>query len=653
MLRPTSTLAPEMRRLLLATAALSLLSAGSILLAQSPGPQTPSTVADAQAFVERANTELLDLNNAASLADWTAETYIDEDTEALDARLQSQVTGRQLDLIAESHRFDHRALPLELSRQIKLLQLTVTAAPRDPKLLDEQTQLAAQLTGVYGKGKFCPDTPPGQQPAPGANCMGIDAISGIMAKSRDPEELTRLWVGWHAIGAPMRDKYARFMELQNIGARELGYHDTGEFWRAGYDMTAPEFSAEVERAWAQLEPLYRELRTYVRARLIAKYGKAADRPDGMIPAQLLGNMWAQEWGNIYDIVAPTDPMLSQFKPVDLESALKRQIAEHDSTAAPAFVAGTDLTSDKGHSASLAAGRDMVHYGEDFFKSLGFAPLPATFWERSQFVHPRDREVVCHASAWDVDSTDDLRVKMCIEVDADYFTTVHHELGHNFYQRAYNKQPFLLRNGANDGFHEAIGDSIALSITPAYLKKLGLTDSEPPAEADIPLQLRTALDKVAFLPFAVALDKWRWQVFSGEIKPADYNKAWWQLREKYQGIAPPVERSEADFDAGAKNHVPTNVPYIRYFLARIYQFQFYKAMCDASGYTGPLNRCSFYGSKAAGDKLKQMLEAGQSKPWQQTLKDMTGTDHLDAQPMLDYFAPLYAWLKEQNGSGAAR
>jgi peptidyl-dipeptidase A len=446
----------------------------------------------------------------------------------------------------------------------------------------------------------------------------------------------------------MKDKYTRFIELQNIGAKELGYNDTGELWRAPYDMTPAQFSAEVERTWAQLEPLYRELHHYVRARLIAKYGKAAERPDGLIPAELLGNMWAQEWGNIYDIVAPTDPKLSQFKPVDLESALKKQIAEKDPAAAPAFDPATDLSSDKGHAASLAAGRAMVHYGENFFTSLGFAPLPKSFWERSQFVHPRDRDVVCHASAWDVDSVEDLRVKMCIEVNADYFTTVHHELGHNFYQRAYNKQPFLFRGGANDGFHEAIGDSIALSITPAYLKTLGLAAEEPPVEADIPLQLRTALDKVAFLPFALALDKWRWQVFSGEIKPADYNKAWWALREKYQGVAPPAGRTEADFDAGAKMHVPANVPYARYFLARIYQFQFYKAMCDASGYKGPLNRCSFYGSKAAGEKLNTMLQAGQSRPWQETLKEMTGTDHLDAQAMLDYFAPLYQWLKEQNG-----
>jgi peptidyl-dipeptidase A len=643
-MKPTYTSAMRNR---VVSAALSFALAASVALAQSSADTGAPTVAAAQTFVDRASAELLQVSSDDARAQWIADTDITEDTEATVALLDAQTTARTLALTEESHRFDHLLLPPSLRRQILLMQLNTPAAPKDPKLLAEQTQLAAELTGMYGKGKYCPDTPAGQTPAPGAKCMGIDEISDLMAKSHDPQELTRLWVGWHAIGAPMRDKYSRYIALQNIGAQELGYHDTGELWRAGYDMSPAQFSAELEHAWQQLEPLYRALHDYVRARLIAQYGKAADRPDGMIPAQLLGNMWAQEWGNIYDIVAPADPRLSQFKPLDLEAALKQQIAAKDPAAALAFVPGADLSSDAGHAAELAAARDMVHYGESFFKSLGFAPLPKTFWERSQFVHPRDAEVVCHASAWDLDFADDLRVKMCIEVSADYFTTVHHELGHNFYQRAYNQQPYLFRNGANDGFHEAIGDSIALSITPAYLKTLGLATTEPPAEADIPLQLRTALDKVAFLPFALALDQWRWQVFSGQVKPADYNKAWWALREKYQGVAPPVDRTESEFDPGAKNHIPTNVPYARYFLARIYQFQFFKAMCDASGYSGPLNRCSFYDSKGAGDKLNHMLEAGQSQPWQQTLKEMTGIDHLDAQAMIDYFAPLYTWLKEQN------
>ena len=617
----------------------------------------PPTVADAKAFLDRANAALLKAAVDGSHAEWLAETYINEDSEATTALLNEQGSKLSLDLIAESHRFDKLKLPDDLRRQIMLLQVNAPAAPHDPKLLAEETQLAAQLTGMYGKGKYCDLA---------GKCMSVDDVDTFMAKNRDAEQLTKVWAGWHSVGAPMRTQYARFIELQNIGAKEQGYKDAGELWRAGYDMKPAEFSAELDHAWAQLEPLYRELHTYVRHRLIAKYGAAADRKDGLIPAQLLGNTWAQEWGNIYDIVGPTDPKLAQFQPSDLEGALLKQIADKEGPAAKPYIpcqqrieikadlgqptpACANANGDPMQASHTVAAKAMVHYGENFFTSLGFPSLPKTFWERSQFVHPRDRDVVCHASAWDVDQVDDLRVKMCIEVSADYFTTVHHELGHNFYQRAYNQQPMLFRNGANDGFHEAIGDAIALSITPAYLKQIGLAGDEPPAEADIPLQLRTALDKVAFLPFALALDTWRWQVFSGQIKPADYNKSWWTLRAKYQGVAPPVERSEADFDPGAKNHIPTNVPYARYFLARIYQFQFYKAMCDASGYKGPLNRCSFYGSKAAGDKLNTMLATGQSQSWQQTLKAMTGTDHLDAQPMLDYFAPLYNWLKQQNAA----
>jgi peptidyl-dipeptidase A len=327
-------------------------------------------------------------------------------------------------------------------------------------------------------------------------------------------------------------------------------------------------------------------------------------------------MWAQEWGNIYDVVAPPSGPL----PYDLGAILKAR--------------NTDS-------------QQLVRYGEGFYKSLGFDPLPGTFWKRSMLSHPRDRDVVCHASAWDVDNVRDVRIKACFQPTADDFVTVHHELGHNYYQMAYRNQPFFFRDGANDGFHEAIGDSIALNVTPDYLKKLGLIDAVPPPSADIPLLLHTALDKIAFLPFGLLIDKWRWQVFSGQVTPEHYNSAWWALREKYQGIAPPVERSEADFDPGAKYHIPGNVPYMRYFLARVYQFQFYRAMCQAAGYQGPLNRCSVYGSKEAGARLNAMLELGRSKPWPETLKVMTGSDKADASAIVEYFQPLIDWLKEQN------
>ena len=290
---------------------------------------------------------------------------------------------------------------------------------------------------------------------------------------------------------------------------------------------------------------------------------------------------------------------------------------------------------------------MVQYGENFFKSLGFAPLPQTFWERSLFVKPRDRDVVCHASAWDIDIVDDLRIKMCLDITAEDFSTIHHELGHNFYQRAYDKQPFLFRDSANDGFHEAIGDTIALSVTPEYLVKLGFIAKAPDPSKDIGLLLNKALEKIAFLPFGLMIDQWRWKVFSGEIPPEKYNEAWWELRLKYQGIAPPVARTEEDFDPGAKYHVAANVPYMRYFLADILQFQFHRALSRTAGCTGPLNRCSIYGNQDAGKKLNAMLEMGASQPWQDALFELTGQRQMDATAIRDYFAPLQKWLDEQN------
>lgn len=568
------------------------------------------TVQEAQAFMDKAEAELLDLGNLAASAAWVQATYITDDSILVAAKEGERVIARQTELVNEAKRFEGLQLPPDLARKFLLLKLGLNLpAPSDPKLRTELTQTAANLDASYGRGKYCPGNDE-------SKCMGIDEIGVKMAKSRDPQELADLWVGWHKVGAPMKPHYARFVELSNQGARELGFADTGALWRAGYDMPPDAFSADIERLWKQVEPLYLELHTYVRHRLIQKYGAAAERPDGMIPAHLLGNMWAQEWGNVYDVVAPPAAPATY----DLEKAL------------------ADRKTDA---------KGMVRFGEGFFRSLGFPALPDTFWERSMLTRPRDRDVVCHASAWDVDNDMDVRLKMCIHGTADDFVTVHHELGHNYYQMAYRHQPFLFRNGANDGFHEAIGDSIALSITPEYLKTLGLIDKVPPTDADIPLLLHTAMDKIAFLPFGLLIDKWRWEVFSGQVKPADYNKAWWELREKYQGVAPPVARTEDDFDPGAKYHIPGNTPYMRYFLARVYQFQFYRAMCRASGYQGPLNRCSFFNSKEAGAKLNAMLELGQSKPWPEALKAMTGEDKADASAMIEYFQPLLTWLKEQN------
>jgi peptidyl-dipeptidase A len=584
----------------------------------APGGAAPS-VAQARAFLDTAERELATLGLKSAQASWVAATYITDDTEAISADAQERYSVAVQQLALQAKRYDALTLPPDLRRKMTLLKLGLTAPPpSDPAKASELTKITVGLEADYGKGTYCRRGKLGQPAAAGGDsaCYQIGALSRVLVESRNPAELLDAWRGWHTISRDMRPRYARFVELSNEGARELGFKDLGAMWRSNYDMPPDQFSQELERLWGQVRPLYLSLHAYTRARLNAQYGDSVVPKRGMIPAHLLGNMWAQEWGNVYPIVAPRNATPTY----DLTALLKAK--------------QTDV-------------RGMFKYGEGFFTSLGFDTLPATFWARSMLTKPRDREVVCHASAWDVDSKDDLRIKMCTEVTGEDFVTVHHELGHNFYQRAYKGQPTLFQNGANDGFHEAIGDAVALSITPDYLMKVGLLDRAPSAAADTALLLRQALDKVAFLPFGLLIDQWRWKVFSGEVKPADYNKAWWELRNRYQGVSAPVARSEADFDPGAKFHVPGNTPYTRYFLARVLQFQFYRAMCREAGYTGPLHKCSFYDSKAAGAKLATMLEAGQSRPWQDILFEMTGERQMDAGAMMEYFAPLKTWLDQQN------
>src|SRR6267142_7119020 len=545
------------------------------------------TADDAKKFIDGANQTLLKLGTEASQADWVANTYITDDTQALTAKASQVYIDTAAKFAKEAPKYDKLELPPDIRRQLNLLKVSlVMVNPSDPREAEELTNIAAGLNAAYGKGKYCED------PEKKETCLNIDDITKIMAESRDEKRLRKVWEGWHTISPPMKKDYARFAELSNKGARELGFADTGAMWRAKYDMPPDAFARELDRLWDQVRPLYLDLHAYVRMKLHEKYGDVVPEK-GPIPAYLLGNIWAQDWSNIYPLVAP---------------------AKSD-----AGYSVTDLL--KQHK---VAPIDMVKIGERFYTSIGFAPLPKTFWERSLFVRPKDREVVCHASAWDIDLAEDVRIKMCIDQTAEDFTTIHHELGHNFYQRAYKDQPVLFRDSANDGFHEAIGDTIALSVTPEYLVKIALLDTAPDASRDLGLLMNKSLEKIAFLPFGLLVDQWRWKVFSGEVKREDYNKAWWELRLKYQGVVPPSPRGEDFFDPGAKYHVPDNTPYTRYFLAAILQFQFHRALSKTAGCTLPLNRCSIYQSKPAGERLNAMLAMGQSKPWPEALDALTGS-----------------------------
>ena len=575
-------------------------------------PERTRTAEGAREFVAAAEKDLFDLGLIGARAAWVNATYITDDTDALNTYFGTISTEKGVKYATDAAKWlQVPGLDPDTERKLNLLRGGLTlAAPTTPGAAAELNDIATRLQSAYGKGRARHN---------GKVVTGDDA-EALMGTLRDPKQLAEVWQTWHeTTGRPMKPDYVRMVDIANAGAKELGYADTGAMWRSQYDMSPEQFSQMYDRILSELDPLYRQLHCYTRTKLNQKYGSAIQPATGPIRADLLGNMWAQEWGNVYDIVAPKGAGDIGY---DLGDLLKK----------------------KGYTPI-----DMVKTGERFYTSLGLPALPGTFWQRSQITRPRDRDVICHASAWDVDSKEDLRIKMCTKVNSDDFVTIHHELGHNYYQRAYKDQPYLYQNGANGGFHEAIGDFIALSVTPEYLVQIGLLDRSkvPSPDKDIGLLLRQGMDKVAFMPFAYLVDKWRYGVFDGSITPATYNQAWVDLKQRYQGVVPPVSRSAADFDPGAKFHIPGNTTYERYFFARVLQFQFYKAACDMSGWKGPLHRCSFYGNKEVGRRLNQMLSMGASRPWPDALEAFTGTREISGKPMLEYFAPLQAWLEQQN------
>jgi len=593
------------------------LFAGALLvitLAACSQQATEETIAaapteTAEEFVARVNEELSELGRELGAAGWVRATYITEDTAIMSSLARERYAKWHGETVEAAMAYDDQELSAETRRAIDLLKLgTSLPTPKDAAKRRELTEIATELTGIYGAGKYCRSDD---------DCISGTDLELKMQQSRNYDELLELWEGWREIALPMRDKFERYVELANEGAGTLGYDNLGEMWRAGFDMSPAEFQSETGRLWEQVKPLYDELHCHVRAKLGEVYGEDKVPQDGPIPAHLLGNMWAQEWAPLFDLLEPY-PGVSDL---DVDSTLKTK----------------DFSP-----------QEMVRSAENFYVSLGMPRLPDTFWERSQFTKPQDREVVCHASAWGLDGGNDLRIKMCINQTYDELRVIYHELGHNYYQGAYKNQPPLFQGGAHGGFHEAIGDTVVLSMTPGYLEEVGLISSaEQSEQAVINRQMQMALDSIAFLPFGKLIDEWRWAVFSGEVAPEDYNKAWWDMRLKYQGIAPAVERTEDHFDPGAKYHVPANVSYTRYFLARILQFQFQRALCETAGHEGDLYSCSVFGNKEAGAKFQAMLETGQSAPWQETLEKLTGTQEMDATAIIDYFAPLMAYLKEQN------
>ena len=642
------------RHLLLPLAvAASLLTLSACRKEASPeaAPATaPSAAAGetADQFVARVNAELKAAYPEQTSAQWLSSTFINDDSQRIAAKSNERALAQLNQWIEQAKAFEGTPMSADSQRALKLLKLmTSMPAPRDPQKLAELTTIAARMEGMYGAGSFCT----GEGDA--KKCRQLGELEDVLRSSRDYDAQLEAWQGWHTIAKPMRQDYMRFVELVNQGSREMGFADAGAMWRSGYDMPADEFAAETDRLWGQVQPLFEQLHCYTRDKLTQAYG--VDRGQvagGLLPAHLMGNMWQQDWGNLWDMLEPYKGVGSLDITAALEQQYQRDLGAAQYKRGPG--ASVQARFEAQREAQLAVARQMTERAQEFYTSLGMRKLPDSYWANTQFIKPLDRDVVCHASAWDMNmggadgKSPDVRTKMCIKPNEEDFTTIYHELGHIYYDLAYNHQPPLFQGGANDGFHEAIGDTIVLAMTPRYLQSIGLVDGQAQSEqALINAQMRMALAKVAFLPFGLMIDRWRWGVFDGSITPDHYNQAWWELKAKYQGVAPASARGEEFFDAGAKYHVPGNTPYTRYFLSHILQFQFYKSLCEAAGHTGPLYECSFHGNAEAGRKFQTMLAHGASQPWQATLKELTGSEQIDGGAVLEYFAPLQEWLKQQN------
>ncbi len=602
-----------MHKLLLSTLLLS------IVVISSCSSQQASTLneSDVETFLERVELEDKTLGPVASSAYWIGSNFITYDSQKVVADYGKRFQLLALERARQAATFDKVLVSEENRRKLNLIKNSfVMPSPLDDALAGEIAGISAELDAMYGTGQHCFGE---------GDCYDLEAFEAVIDNSRDPDELLKAWEGWRNIGKPMKDMYLRMVEIGNLGAKDLGYDGLTDLWFSQYDMPADDFLDETDRVWDELKPLYDALHCHVRNELSEHYGEAVVSKEGSMPAHVLGNMWGQSWANIYDLVYTPDNPKADTN-IDLTKILEeKDIGEIE----------------------------MVEIAENFFLSLGFEPLPKTFWERSLFIKPQDHNVVCHASAWDLDSdANDLRVKMCIERNAEDFSTIHHELGHIFYYQAYSQQPSIFQGGANDGFHEAVGDLLTLSITPDYYHKIGMiTEAEAiNAKSDpISLLMQQALDGVVSVPWTLMLDKWRAGVFSGETSEAELNNSWWELREYYQGIEAPRERDADAFDPGAKYHIPGNTPYTRYYLAKILQYQFHESLCNQIGFEGPLHECSIYNNELAGEQLRAMLSLGQSQEWQVALEALTGTRTLSGKSMLNYYKPLKDWLDVQNAS----
>ncbi|XP_044735585.1 angiotensin-converting enzyme-like [Chrysoperla carnea] len=569
-------------------------------------------------FLEQANRDTLLWRNKISLAEWAYASNITDENLATKLAVSSEGAKFFKDQWQDVQKYAWKTFKdPDVKRQFSKYSILGTAALSSDKY-EQLTKAIASMEEIYAKAKICDFKNPEK-----CNLSLEPEITHILSTSNNAEELKHAWVEWRKnSGDKSKALFKEYVNLVNEAARLNNFADNGAFWLDNYETE--DIVQQFEDLWQQIKPAYLQIHAFVRNELQKIYGESVVSSTAPIPAHLLGNMWAQTWSNIAKRTLP----FPNKTPEDVTQEMVKQ----------------GYTPIK-----------MFESAEEFFKSINLSPMPDTFWKNSILQKPEGRELVCHASAWDMSDGKDFRIKQCTTVDIEDFFTVHHEMGHIQYDLAYKHHPIIYREGANEGFHEAVGDTISLSVsTQKHLRKIGLLKSqEDDYESDLNHLYSTALDKIVFLPFAYTVDQFRWNIFKGLIKPENYNCEWWKLRENYQGIEPPVNRSSDGFDAGAKYHVVADVPYIRYFVSFVIQFQFHKAVCQKSGQYVPndptkqLHQCDIYQNTEAGKLLKNMLQLGSSKPWPDAMEAITGQRKMDASGLLEYFKPILDYIENKN------
>uniref|UniRef100_UPI0039BD93C6 Angiotensin-converting enzyme 2 n=1 Tax=Homo sapiens TaxID=9606 RepID=UPI0039BD93C6 len=575
----------------------------------------------AKTFLDKFNHEAEDLFYQSSLASWNYNTNITEENvqnmnnagDKWSAFLKEQSTLAQMYPLQEIQN-------LTVKLQLQALQQNGSSVLSEDKSKRLNTILNTMST-IYSTGKVCnPDNP--------QECLLLEpGLNEIMANSLDYNERLWAWESWRSeVGKQLRPLYEEYVVLKNEMARANHYEDYGDYWRGdyevngvdGYDYSRGQLIEDVEHTFEEIKPLYEHLHAYVRAKLMNAYPSYIS-PIGCLPAHLLGDMWGRFWTNLYSLTVP----FGQKPNIDVTDAMVDQAWD---------------------------AQRIFKEAEKFFVSVGLPNMTQGFWENSMLTDPGNvQKAVCHPTAWDL-GKGDFRILMCTKVTMDDFLTAHHEMGHIQYDMAYAAQPFLLRNGANEGFHEAVGEIMSLSAaTPKHLKSIGLLspDFQEDNETEINFLLKQALTIVGTLPFTYMLEKWRWMVFKGEIPKDQWMKKWWEMKREIVGVVEPVPHDETYCDPASLFHVSNDYSFIRYYTRTLYQFQFQEALCQAAKHEGPLHKCDISNSTEAGQKLFNMLRLGKSEPWTLALENVVGAKNMNVRPLLNYFEPLFTWLKDQN------